>query len=194
MPVSRSPWRDCTNAGSHYDIGRQRFIFFRDVPGIEGKLHRLLADTNLLGINIMYTVNLANAPLQWLIERVQATQPHLLPASVEFYLRYANNKWPLLWYFPLCRPLLIDAYDSLIQRVGTLLPLEQVPDFSSAIKGFVSSQVLLDRHIPQAPEQRVKFYDMHPGGADPEQAFIIYISRAFQNFKLVNFCDYEFVR
>ena len=143
----------------------------------------------------MYTRELANAPLRWLIERVQATQPHLLPNPARSYrAEYANDDWPCLWYFPLCRPLLIDAYDILFQRVGTLVPLEQVPDFSSAIKGFVSSQVLLDRHIPHAPEQRVKFYDMHPGGADPEQAFIIYISRAFQNFRLVNFRHYEFVR
>lgn len=143
----------------------------------------------------MYTRELANAPLRWLIERVQATQPHLLPNPARSYrAEYANDDWPRLWYFPLCRPLLIDAYDILFQRVGTLVPLEQVPNFSSAIKGFVSSQVLLDRHIPQAPQdQPVRFYRMQPG-ANPEQAYIIYRSRAFQNFVLVDFRDYIFVR
>ena len=193
------------HAGSHYDIGRQRFVFTREVPGIGGLIHKLLENTNIVGLNIIYTVELANAPLLWLMERVKAIQPHLLAGPAVHYLdTWRRDDWPAIWHFPWCRPLQIDAYDTLYQRLRTLLPVQQVPQSSSALEGFVSSQVLIDRHIPQAPAgQPVNFY-RHPEAEDPTEAFqsfqtacgasTVYISQAFQHFKLVNFRQPAFVR
>ena len=186
------------HAGSHYDIGRQRFIFSRDVPGLEGLVHGILGKSNLLGIDIMYTPSLSNAPLLWLIEHVKAAQPRILPDPAQSYLRWAQDAWPLLWRFPPFRPLTIDAYDGIVRRFR-IQPrsLDRVSQFSSplsALKGFINSQVLVDRDIPQCPVEPAQFYRMQPGEDDPSKAYTPYISQSFQRFILVAFRRHKFIR
>ena len=162
---------------------------------MEGWLHGILGETDLLGINIMYTPSLSNAPLLWLIERVKAAQPEILPDDNQSYLQWADDAWPPLYNLPPFRPLTIDAYDGIVRRFGDeLRPLQCVSEFSSAIKGFIESQVLVDRDIPQCPVEPAQFYRMQPGEDNPSTAYTPFISQSFQRFILVDYRRHEFIR
>jgi hypothetical protein len=147
-------------AGSHYDIGRQEFKLGRiGSGGIEAGVRWLGETFNAFNLNVIYTEALADPPLEWIIECVQAVDVNILPARAAEYknaweLRLGEGR-PWLWWH---RAHTLDAYDAVVNdlaRWGRRLhsiPLlkDLIPQGLDLLK---HALVLSDRHIPLYSKQ-----------------------------------------
>lgn len=189
---------DVYATGSHYDIGRQRFVIGRKGSGLnmvrifEGVVHGVLAQTNILDTNITYTIDLANMPLWWLITRIQAVHlPGVGGGSLlhnrqpsDCSSKWAQDDWPWLWH--LRPPYQKDAYDAALHSwIRRLNPLRFVPFVKGVVddglQGLLVAQVLGDRDIPESPIEPAHFCK-RPADDNLGTMYYGYHSQSFQAF------------
>ena len=182
--------------GSHYNIGRQRFVFGRKGHGLEGTLQRLQKEMNVLHTNVTYTNDLANGPLWWLITKAQAAQPpatndhgKLLDQDPAYYTRrWAQDVEPATWNETDCAPYRKDAYDKMFSSAfGAAKALHLLPVVVDGLQDLLRDQLLADRNIPQSPVEPAVFFCASAGEAAAAAQFKTYTSQSFQHFEQVSF-------
>ena len=182
---------ECVYTGAHWDIGRQRFVLGRKGHGLEGLFHDVLTWTNLLHTNITYVPDLANPPLWWLINRVQAAQVpgvggHGVLQDVQPSAcagEWARDRWPPLWRLPGMAPYQKDAFNKLFDSLLRIMnPLGIFPVVDDGLRGLLAT-LLIDRNIPEYFEQPACFCKL-PGETDAAAAakYYDYISQTYQDF------------
>ena len=178
-------------AGSHYDIGRQRFVLLRKREGLEGMARNIVAAVNPISTNVSYTTDLANGPLFWLLSKVRDAQPHGLGAflrqSPNDCLQWAEDNWPRFSNL-FKEPYTTDAYDKVIGAgLGALKALHLLPVVVDGLQDLLRDQLLASRNIPQSPSEAAMFYRGHHGfPADAEFTSKKYRSDTYEHFQLVN--------